>query len=176
MGGLVARYYIENIVKDENVRKLITVDTPHWGAGLANGSSLSGINHFVCDHDLNLFSKMYGGVHSQWLLCNPALPLLPCASLGYELTDELNYSCERLTDYYAIAGIDYDALYMDDNDCGFEISTDYNTFDDIRSMLLDKTYNKLYKELDVIDVLTAGDNIVGFLSQIGCTETLTFRL
>lgn len=37
-GGLVSRYYIENLMQNgsPNVKKLITINTPHWGAGLAN--------------------------------------------------------------------------------------------------------------------------------------------
>ena len=33
MGGLVSRYYIENLGHDNRVDKLITICTPHWGGG-----------------------------------------------------------------------------------------------------------------------------------------------
>lgn len=39
MGGLVARYYIENLGKSRNVRKLITIGATHWGTALAKHAS-----------------------------------------------------------------------------------------------------------------------------------------
>ena len=39
-GGLVSRYYIENMGGDVNVEKLITIDTPHYGSGLGDLSTV----------------------------------------------------------------------------------------------------------------------------------------
>ena len=59
-GGLVSRYYIENMGGSINVEKLITIDTPHWGSGLADISD----NLTTCmpmDFDLNMVSfKTFG--------------------------------------------------------------------------------------------------------------------
>lgn len=40
-GGLVSRYYIENMGGDANVDKLITIDTPHYGASVLALSHIS---------------------------------------------------------------------------------------------------------------------------------------
>lgn len=40
-GGLVSRYYIENIGGDVNVDKLITIDTPHYGSNMAYLSTIA---------------------------------------------------------------------------------------------------------------------------------------
>lgn len=172
MGGLVARYYIENIGKDENIRKLITIGTPHWGTGLVYGSNIVGVNHKLCDHDLAPYSKMTGGINDTLLECNL------CNVSSYEITDELNYDAERSTKYYAIAGIDYNSDGMEKNNCIVEISSDSLTFLDIKNEIYRETNNSLYmiptENIYVIrymDIKNVGDNLVGFLSQIGCTET-----
>ncbi|MBQ4140114.1 MAG: Ig-like domain-containing protein [Clostridia bacterium] len=176
MGGLVARYYIENIGKDENVRRLITIDTPHWGSGLADTSSIIGLEHHLCDHDLRFDSCMYGGSFTTSLDCNALGD--NCPKNNYVLTDELNYDIDRTTRYYAIAGLDYNSDAIDLNDMGFEINPSYTTFDDITEELQKNTNNKLYRIditdaiiIDYIQIKEEGDNIVGFLSQIGCTES-----
>ena len=48
-GGLVSRYYIENLDGDVNVDKLITIDTPHYGSDLASLTYLS--QHLGWDTD-----------------------------------------------------------------------------------------------------------------------------
>ena len=40
-GGLVSRYYIENMDGDKNVDKLITIDTPHYGSIMAYFSTIA---------------------------------------------------------------------------------------------------------------------------------------
>ena len=172
MGGLVARYYIENIGKDENIRKLITIDTPHWGSGLANLSNGVGIfgMHVLCDHDLTTNSKMNGG--SNGTTINNCIL---CGASSYTISDELNYDAYRTTKYYAIAGLDYNSSASDSNNLSFEMSTDFSTFDEIYDELQEASGNKLYKSIlgikDNINIKSEGDNVVGFLSQIGCTES-----
>jgi len=161
MGGLVARYYIENIGKDENVERLITIDTPHWGSGYADAASDSGFMHVLCDHDLDRNSKLYGGTASTSLNCEGFLS--KCYEGEYTITDELNYLDERTTDYYAIAGIDLPSLDFD-NDVSFEISTNYTTYDELEDAIDDEIINFSVNSHNL------GDNIVGFLSQIGWTE------
>lgn len=128
----------------------------------------------LCDHDLRFDSCMYGGSFTTSLNCNAIGP--NCTNSEYVLTDELNYSANRITEYYAIAGLDYysDELYT--NDMGFEIDPNYSTFDDITNDLQNKTDDLLYTTNEYgrpipINIQSEGDNVVGFLSQIGCTES-----
>ena len=110
-----------NFDKDHNVRKLITIGTPHWGSGLADASFIIQDLHFPCDHDLQLSSCMYGGENTIDLNCIWS----SCDNDGYTLTEELDYSASRTTKYYAIAGVDYNAVLLNQNDQGFEIDEDF---------------------------------------------------
>lgn len=175
MGGLVARYYIESIEHDEkvgyheNVDKLITVCTPHWGSGYADLGCALGIAHEICDHDLRFNSAMYGGTFSTELNCNAAGE--NCCNDNYTLTKELDYSKSRSTKYYAIAGIDYDVTLKNENDYTFEMPTTFTTYQQITEYLTQKEVFKV-NNFDIvipIDIKKVGDNMVGFLSQIGWT-------
>ncbi len=126
MGGLVSRYYIENLGKDTYVDKLITICTPHWGSGYADTSCITGTIHKLCDHDLRFESKMYGGNFDEDLNCNAIG--FNCYNGSYKLTQELKYSKPRNTRYYAIAGIDYDAIPIDSNNYVFEMPVNLNTY------------------------------------------------
>ena len=169
MGGLVARYYIENLGQDTHVDKLITICTPHWGSGYGDLSSLVGSDiHVLCDHDLDLDSAMFGGNYSTNLNCNAVLS--NCYNGSYTLTDELLYNKTRKTRYYAIAGIDYPFGLSSNNDYTFELPTSFTTMQQIVDYFTEKgiySFNPsamLTVEIDIEDV---GDNMVGFLSQIG---------
>ncbi|NLE03899.1 MAG: alpha/beta fold hydrolase, partial [Crenarchaeota archaeon] len=73
MGGLIARYYIENLGHSSRVAKLITIGTPHWGSYMANQSCVGGAilgKHKLCDHDLRTNSKMFDGTFTTILNCN----------------------------------------------------------------------------------------------------------
>ena len=182
MGGLVARYYIENIGKDENVEKLVTIDTPHWGSSLANLSNSPGWfnKHELCDHDLTPNSAMYGGNLSTSLECSALIDR--CDVSEYVLTDELDYDCNRRTKYYAIAGIDYNSYGTSEKDLRFELSSTISSYDELYDEIHAKTENKLFKRNYVdsngdgyIDIYydvpftpsDYGDNVVEFMSQIG---------
>lgn len=67
MGGLVSRYYIENI-GTSYVEKLITIDTPHYGSGLADTSDATGdlIKFSPSIFDLNTDSTLFGGKERWW--------------------------------------------------------------------------------------------------------------
>lgn len=175
MGGLVARYYIENLGQDTHVDKLITICTPHWGsdyADLSNGiiGDVVGIFkdiHYVCDHDLSVESAMYGEEKPlQVIDCNKE-----CTENGYILTDSLEYSKSRQTKYYAIAGVDYDAAYLNLNDYTFVMPTNFTTLQEISDYFYGKNVYKLTgKDLHIDqkpNPKDIGDNVVGFLSQIG---------
>lgn len=60
MGGLVARYYIENI-SDQSVQKLITVCTPHYGSEMSELAGNLGVVLKPCDVDLMTDSALFGG-------------------------------------------------------------------------------------------------------------------
>jgi len=160
MGGLVARYYIENLGKDENIRKLVTIGTPHWGSTLANISNIAGVfnAHHLCDHDLTTNSAMNGGnneieLDTCWLGCDRP----------YMLTEELNYDTERLTKYYAIAGIDLPLSSLNKNDKGVDINPYYTTLTEVSNTLVNA-----HSSFNIINIYLESDNVVGFLSQIGC--------
>ena len=177
MGGLVARYYIENLGQDTHVEKLITICTPHWGSGLADASNITGVLHYLCDHDLRIDSAMFGGSFSPELNCNAIG--FNCYNSEYTLTGELLYNKEIFTKYYVISGLDYHATDIAEENLNFEIGCHHTTFEDIEENLQYCTENKLYEYIfyegqinkSFIDIKAEGDNTVGFLSQIGVTES-----
>ncbi len=171
MGGLVSRYYIENLGHDDRVDKLITICTPHWGSGYAETSCLTGLFHKLCDHDLRFNSNMYGGSLSQNLSCVD-VDSLCLSNWNYTLTDELQYSKSRNTKYYGIAGIEYDATPIEDDNYFFEIPTTLSTYQQLVDYMTGKCVYKLtlFNTIDPVDVKGVGDNMVGFLSQIGWKE------
>lgn len=172
MGGLVARYYIENLGYDNHVDKLITVCTPHWGSGYADTSCALGILHKLCDHDLRLNSAMYGGDSSMNLECH-IIP--PCHNGSYRLTDELLYNKRISTKYYAIAGVDY-KHDINKNDYCFELPTDLSTYGDVQYYLKSQSLYVIdredYDREIMVDLSSSGDNMVGLLSQIGWIESI----
>ncbi|MBE6780155.1 MAG: alpha/beta hydrolase [Ruminococcaceae bacterium] len=181
MGGLVARYYIENLYQDCRVDKLITICTPHWGSGYANLSNFTGNIgdlkiHLLADHDLDFNSKMFGGSNAVTVTCNKgAYPVN-----DYELTPTLQYQRQRSTKYYAIAGIDYNAIFVNRNDHSFEMPTNFIIPEEITNFLITKNVYKLSISGDSIieppEPTNIGDNVVGFLSQIGWTGDKPFTI
>ena len=163
MGGLVGRYYIENLGQDKHVDKLITICTPHWGSGYAALSNASGYFHCVCDHDLNFDSAMFGNSDLIQINCN--IDGCP-ADNNYTVTPKLQYQRQRMTKYYAIAGIDYNAALLDHNDYTFEMPTDFTTSQEIRNLLFE---NNIYEPVPFTSMPINGapkpKDI--FLSQIG---------
>jgi triacylglycerol esterase/lipase EstA (alpha/beta hydrolase family) len=171
MGGLVARYFIENLYQDNHVDKLITICTPHWGSGYANLSNLTGDLfgiklHALCDHDLDFDSAMYGGSNSTTINCDKG----DCPGSNYTITPELQYQRQRSTKYYAIAGIDYPGGPIIQNDYWFEMSTNYTTYQQIDNFMVGKQVYR-YAPSD-FNPKSVGDNTVGFMSQIGWTDNI----
>ena len=93
---------------------------------------------------------------------------------------ELQYSNSRQTRYYAIAGIDYNSDGLSDHDFGFELSTPsrYTTYLQLSNALQEESGDRLYNILEStmtlvkiqMDIMGVGDNLAGFLSQVGWTE------
>lgn len=172
MGGLIARYFIENLYQDNHVDKLITICTPHWGSGYADLSNLTGNPfgikiHVLADHDLDFDSAMYGVTDITTVNCNKG----SCPESNYTVTPELLYQRQRMTKYYAIAGVDYVADVVYTNNHTFELPTNFTTIQEITDYFVEKRVFKinLAGTATIIEpkVKKIGDNVVGFLSQIG---------
>ena len=157
MGGLVSRYYIENLGQDAHVDKLITIDTPHWGSGYADASVIPFV-HKLCDHDLELTSPMNNPNSND---PNPKVGFCVYCKDDYPITPKLINPANRTTKYYAIAGIDYTS--DGENDYCFEMPATYSTYQEISDFLT-------HKDISYINIQLDGDNMVGFLSQIGWSE------
>ena len=113
---------------------------------------------------------MYGGINSVIINCDKG----DCLGEDYIVTEALQYQRPRLTMYYAIAGIDYDATFINLNDHTFEMPSYFNTVQQITEYLFSKNVYKVSTQ-DVGSVYRPnpngiGDNMVGFMSQIGWTE------
>lgn len=183
MGGLVARYYIENmgymisyhvgdvgyyeeICYDKHVNKLITICTPHWGSGYGELSSNTGIEHKLCDHDLDFDSAMFGGSNSTTINCSKGT----CPENNFSVTPALQHQRQRSTKYYAIAGIDYSSGISNHNDFTFEMPTNFTTMQQIVDYFTEKgiySFSSTNMSIIEINIKGVGDNMVGFLSQIG---------
>lgn len=171
MGGLVARYFIENLYQDNHVDKLITICTPHWGSPLAELSNGTGILHLLCDHDLDVNSAMYGGSNSTTVNCNKG----GCTGSDYIVTPTLQYQRQRSTKYYSIAGISYDSDGMSDNNFDFELQNTSENLAELNAEIIQRSQNKLYvlTNMDGVEMRVqfnaayVRDDVVDFLSQIG---------
>lgn len=171
MGGLVARYFIENLYQDDHVDKLITIDTPHWGSGYANVSSATGNVfgiklHVLSDHDLCFYSAMNGGIYGEKVLCNKGT----CPEGFINVTEALKYQRPRSTRYYAIAGVDYPLGCLKNNAIAFEMPTDFSNESQIADWFEENdVYGIHATSLSRIKISPreVGDNMVGLLSQIG---------
>ena len=110
---------------------------------------------------------MYGGSNSTTVNCDKGT----CPENNCPVTPALQYQRQRSTKYYAIAGIDYDAAYLHLNDHTFEMPTYFTTNQEIINYLVSKNVYKLGgKDLQITfkpNPESIGDNMVGFLSQIG---------
>lgn len=99
MGGLVTRYYVENFGGDRYIRKLISVNTPHWGSNtaeiLTKAIEKFGLNSNYHDYAAHLFkptSEYYNGSETD-------------QTVGTGIPYAFNYQKSRKTKYYAIMGI-----------------------------------------------------------------------
>ena len=174
MGGLVARYYIENLGQHEHVDKLITIDTPHWGSDYADLSNITDIMHKMYDHDLENHSALFDATEDNVFTC------LYCEVISHSSTDYFNYQASRITKYYAIAGINYDAAPISINNLTIDLPTNFSSCTELSNYIQEQANNNLYTLAYAEDddeplkyymsVNSVDDNIVGFLSQIGWLE------
>lgn len=192
-GGLVSRYYIENLGGDEHVRKLITIDTPHYGSGLAKPTGVLPGIMTPLDYELRPASSLYGGEKTIFStgINGHTLPSKIKYIQDYQ-SDALKGNSNVDTDYYAIGGYDVSgsspARDLDPNDyfeysSGSEMSAvPVNYFDttfmfdfnintssksafneSIRQGMKDNAPTYFYLRL----ADSGGDNVVETLSQYG---------
>jgi pimeloyl-ACP methyl ester carboxylesterase len=180
-GALVSRYFIENMGQSNvNVAKLITIDAPHWGSGLAEASE----NLATCypmDIDLSPQNAIFGGTYKIYSSLNPFIK----DKLNYinnNQTDELRYQNHGSTKYYFLAGYDVTAsLYVPishlDKNMPFDVDLDGVTnFGEYKTAFRNGFVNSgLFPELignasfeNVFKLkLSYGDNVVNNQSQLG---------
>src|SRR5690606_14221592 len=65
-GGLISRFYIENLMdeSDPRIKKLITLNTPHFGSGWADTGANSTIGGFGCTNVLDDLRTKYSYLHT----------------------------------------------------------------------------------------------------------------
>lgn len=120
-GGLVSRFYIENLDGSAQVRKLITIDTPHYGSGFAfisHAIDLSQVvniliddaNCFPMDADLAPSSTLYNGGQKKVFksLSNPH----KAEYMNIHQSPKLKGNLGLPTAYYAIGGYDVLGNYL----------------------------------------------------------------
>ena len=165
MGGLIARYYIENWKYHKHVEKLITINTPHWGCKDKYVLDPNGTLAKPCDYDLHRDSAMYG---NNTAFANDGCPYPLLISLGnsyYFLTEELEHTTRRETQYYAIAGITCAQLDNDLKEYAVELPANFAEQNEIMQYI-----NAGIDVLSLVDIKNADDSAVGLLSQIGVNE------
>ena len=113
MGGLVSRYYIENIT-DQYVAKLITVCTPHYGSDMSERVGNFGVVLKPCDVDLMSDSCLFGA-RKKPLRDMPAWMDQEDDQYAYlNQSSSLNGNHNTNVEYYAIGGYDANVTYDGD--------------------------------------------------------------
>ncbi|HHY74402.1 MAG TPA: alpha/beta hydrolase [Bacillus bacterium] len=134
-GGLVSRYYIENLMDDTDpkVKKLITVSTPHWGSNAKTNPGPCGTVLSDLDRDDSYL----------WYNENSSL----CKRQG--LTYSLN---QKDTNYYGVGGIITDSYYsgtpfLEEIKVNNSTITSQEVFNTFRQLFNEKT-GKSYPNLE----------------------------
>lgn len=174
MGGLVSRYYMENLYGSRNINKLITIDTPHWGSGFAD-VAMNFMPQFVpADADLSPSGRIYGGSGMSEKLSDYVYKKQKYAATNQ--TDRLKVENAAAEKYYFIAGYDVEdpnnrlpkelrnqTMSLDLN----LVSGDFQAFTDSIESGFHNKYG--YEDTITFDLLTMqdGDNVVNNQSQFG---------
>lgn len=188
MGGLVSRYLVENI-GTEHVEKVITIDTPHYGSGMANASDAA-LNSKFCPaiYELDTESTLYGGDKKKWDIHWPSKSTKE--KTQYALDNQspaLKENHESDIYYYAIGGynvnhgvvfgeIEQLAKPLRNTVFSFEFERDVSSYsaykESINGTLAGYSYGVCGEtsKLDLGD--DDGDNTVDYMSQFG----VRFRL
>ena len=179
MGGLISRYYIENIT-DQYVDKLITIDTPHYGSSVAEVSDAGGeiFKQFEpCDIDLRPDSRLFGGdKHDLATDDSSDKKIYATAHQSFALKGNHNTEVE----YYAIGGYDVEAYEIglssqlrERLETGKAFSISFERFrsskqafkDAINNSLMIKSLNTFGEESTLYLGDDDGDNVVNYMSQ-----------
>ncbi|GAA0310360.1 putative repeat protein (TIGR01451 family) [Gracilibacillus halotolerans] len=172
-GGLVSRYYIENLDGSHYVDKLITLNTPHWGSGLATTSSNTKILHKgPIDVDLRPKSLQFGGETKKMTYFRDEAKSNYVSS--YQ-TPSLTRN-KGTTAYYLIGAYDDFAPYLLSKELRgrtflFDVNPNPNSFEEFRQSIANGFYAKYGYEDSVNFTFTksGGDNVVNNQSQLGVT-------
>ncbi len=172
-GGLVSRYYIENLNGSSYVNKLITINTPHWGSGLATLSVNIPVLTKPMDMDLAPDSQQFGGSKRVMNYSNKEKQ----EYISNYQTQALNYSQHGTTKYYFIGGYDDNAPYLLPSGLKgktllFDVTPQSSTFENFRNSIADGFYKKYPEYKSTIKFIftdIGGDNVVNNQSQLGVT-------
>ena len=167
MGGLVSRYYIENIISDYVV-KLITINTPHYGSGYAQLSALTGIKYSPAVAELHPDSTLFGGN-------KVATSMLSSTASEYTQKNHspaLAGNKNVLTKYYAIAGYDATAYGMTLSNAGlldsifeFKVLTDTSSEEAFKNSI-NQSLNEYSNGSSLLLPNGSGDKLVNYMSQL----------
>ncbi len=194
-GGLVSRYYIENMDGHANVDKLITIDTPHYGSNLGTAASALlqvGIDidawnlivplDFELRPDSSLFTGEYANMYEVLLNISLAYPLLSVPLDHYSDSEKFKYiqynQSEKLrgnkyrgdTKYYAIGGTSSILItaYLPPrvNSLEFDFNPSLNsTAQDFEKSIITALEKKINAKIGKLQLY--GDNVVDIYSQFG---------
>ena len=188
MGGLVARYYTENVDRDGRVRKVIEIDVPNFGSSMADVSL--GANLITTSFgkfnpgtlDLITHGKIFGnnGEQSIWTW------RWDTDMVQYAIdnqSNKLNGNQNLDVKYYAIAGIEARFIHLDSGigsglfykPSSIPNTTVYdipllqvtNDFENELDNQLGYYYSDNYEMSNVIPVFTFNDGVVDVESQLG---------
>lgn len=176
MGGLVSRYYIENGVGASNIKKLITIDTPHYGSGFATAANVLNRTSLFnpCDLDLMPNSPMYGGDHPIPNKLEKKDEKIKYAYLNR--TEEKLSLNTRGVKYYFIAGYDEKAKgcppHLSNRTFMFDVNigaSKFSNFDEFKTIIKNefRTQYEGEKSYDLDIDMNSGDNVVNTQSQLG---------
>ena len=191
-GGLVSRYYIENMGGDVNVDKLITIDTPHYGSNLANmaysslqrGLEFDNMSVIVpLDFELRPASSLFTGDFAnmdEYILKYMGNPVSALALSLYANSEKFTYIQENQsfklmgnsrvnTEYYAIGGAvsRYDEAPFADMVYNFEFEMDdLSSAKDFQGRINNALKDEYGIEIKHMIPLVS-DNVVELYSQFG---------
>lgn len=194
-GGLVSRFYVENLGGSAHIRKVITLDIPHYGSGIAYASHFIDILDVlnVCypmDVDLRPSSALFGG--ERWegnggLFQN----LSPdCKYSIQNQSPKLKGNIGLSTEYYAIGGYDVSGLvrtdvvptvglaliymgelanipeYLRNTQFMFDFYLSTRSMDGFNDSII-RGYKSVDENIELDLKSSSGDNVVNVSSQFG---------
>ncbi|MGM0842256.1 MAG: S-layer homology domain-containing protein [Bacillota bacterium] len=176
-GGLVSRYYIENLGGSKYVNSLITLNTPHWGSGLASASTSTPVSSDPMDVDLEPNGLQYGGKQKKMIYINREKQAYINSYQTEILNSNIKSNSHGSVKYHFIAA--YDDLGPDalpaglrDRTLMFDVKPSSKSFEDFRDSIAEgffKQYPSYKSSIKFVFTEGGGDNIVNNQSQLGIT-------